>query len=194
MEPFNLILKKATAELHRSVEATSISRAILSPELSRVMYAEYLHKSFLVHHAAETRVFPLVTDVVRDVEGRVKTPFILSDLMHLDITHTPADAPLPDDDYRNSLAFNLGLLYVTEGSVLGGQYILKHVKKTLGEDAPGSFLNVYGERTGSTWKDFLEALNQYAGTAGETQKQEIIEGALYGFKWVEQLFSSPALA
>ncbi len=194
MEPFNLVLKKATDAMHRSVEATPVSRAILSPELSLALYAEYLHKSLLVQSAVETHVFPAVTGVVQDVESRRKVPSLLDDLAHLGKTHPPGEALLLDENYRHSLAFNLGLLYVTEGSVLGGQYILKHVKKTLGEDAPVAFLNVYGEKTGSTWKRFLDALNHYAATAGEDQQQEITEGALYGFQRVEHLFSLPALA
>lgn len=194
MEPFNLVLKKATSELHRSVEATPISRAIVSAELSTALYAEYLHRSFLVQADVEKYVFPAVTAVIKDVESRLKTPFILNDLMHLGKKDRPGDDSLLDANYRNSLAFNLGLLYVAEGSVLGGQYLLKHIKKTLGEETPGSFLNVYGERTGSIWKDFLEALNQYAATATEEQRQEITEGALYGFKRVEHVFSLPALA
>lgn len=194
MEPFNLILKKATEELHRSVEATPISGAMMSPALTADTYAEYLHKSFLVQSAVEKCVFPAVISVVKDVNARMKTPFILDDLMHLDKKHTPDDALLLDGDYRNSLPFNLGMMYVTEGSVFGGQYILKNVKKTLGEQAPGAFLNVYGERTGSTWKAFLEALNGFATTATEDQQHDIIEGALYAFKRVGHIFSLKELA
>lgn len=194
MEPFNLVLKNATSELHRSVEATPISRAIVSPELTTALYADYLHRSFLVQADVENYVFPVVAAVVKDVKSRLKTPFILDDLMRLGKTHRPGDDSLLDGNYRNSLAFNLGLLYVAEGSVLGGQYLLKHIKKTLGEETPGSFLNIYGERTGNTWKDFLEALNQYAATVTEEQRQEIIEGALYGFKRVEHVFRLAALA
>src|SRR5688572_13188740 len=156
MEPFHLILKKETEALHRSVEATPISQAIMSPGLTNALYAEYLQKSFLVQSAVETSVFPIVRTVVADVEARIKTPFILDDLMHLEKKHRPEGALLLDGDYRQGLAFNLGLLYVTEGSVLGGQYIMKNVRKTLGEQAPCAFLNAYGERTGSTWKNFLE--------------------------------------
>lgn len=194
MEPFNLILKNATEELHRSVEATSVSGAMMSPALTAGTYAEYLHKSYLVQSGAEQSVFPAVAGLVTDAHARIKTPAILADLAQLGKQPAPGEALLLDSDYRNSLPFNLGMMYVTEGSVLGGQYILKNVKKTLGEAAPGAFLNVYGERTGSTWKAFLEVLNGYAATATGEQKQEIIEGALYAFERVRHLFSARELA
>ncbi len=189
-ENFNLVLKKATEALHRSVEATPISGAMMSPELRPATYAAYLHKSFLVQSAVETSVFPAVSSIVEDLDVRAKTQLILDDLMHLGKTGVHSDARLLDGDYRNSPAFNLGILYVTEGSVLGGQYILKNVKKNLGEGAPGAFLNVYGEKTGSTWKAFLETLNAYAAKASEEEKQEMTEGALYAFKRVEHIFNS----
>lgn len=191
MESFNLILKHATEASHRSVEATAISRLVMSPALTLEGYAEYLYKSYLVQHAVETSAFPVLNTIVSDVNSRIKTPFILDDLMQLGKKHTPGEALLLDSNYRHTPAFNLGLMYVSEGSVLGGQYILKHVKKTLGEQTPCSFLNVYGERTGSTWKNFVEALNAYAGNASEPEKQEIIEGAMYGFKRVEFIFNLP---
>lgn len=191
MESFNLILKHATEASHRSIEATAISQLIMSPALTTEGYAEYLHKSYLVQHAVETSVFPILNTIVSDVSSRMKTPFILADLMQLGKKHTPGEALLLDSDYRHTPAFNLGLMYVSEGSVLGGQYILKHIKKILGEQTSCSFLNVYGERTGSTWKNFLSALNAYAANASESEKQEIIDGALYGFKRVEFIFNLP---
>ncbi len=194
MESFNLVLKKETEALHRSVEATPVSKAIMSPELTNDLYADYLQKSFLVQSAVETSVFSRVKTAVADVDARIKTPFILDDLMQLGKKHRPEGALLLDGDYRHTMPFNLGLLYVTEGSVLGGQYIMKNVRKTLGEQAPCAFLNVYGERTGSTWKNFLEALNGFAEKATEEEKREITEGALYGFKRVEHIFSLQALA
>lgn len=188
-ESFNLVLKQATEGLHRSVEANPISKAIMSPELRPADYAEYLQRSFLIHEGVETTVFPNVRAIVNDVEARIKTASILEDLLQLGKKQKPSGAMLLDEHYRNSPAFNLGLMYVTEGSVLGGQYILKNIKKTLGEGAPGAFLNVYGDKTGSTWKQFLEALNAFAEKASEAEKQEIIEGALYGFKQVGHVLS-----
>lgn len=193
-ENFNLVLKKATEGLHRSVEATPISGTMMSPGLNTELYTEYLHKSYLVQSAAESTIFPAVNGLVKDLNARTKTPSILKDLVQLGKMPAPGDALLLDGDYRHSQAFNMGMLYVTEGSVLGGQYILKNVKKNLGEDAPGAFLNVYGEKTGSAWKAFLDVLNGYAATASGQEKEEIIEGALYAFKRVEHIFNLEQLA
>jgi heme oxygenase len=193
MDQFNLKLKSATESLHRSVETTPISKAIMSHTLTPEEYGQYLHKMHVIHHSVEHVIFPTVNTVIKDVMARVKTPFITSDIAKLGSKADVSGYPLFDDDYKNNLNFNLGMLYVTEGSVLGGLYILKNVKQILGFETPGSFLNVYGEKTGSIWKNFIEQLNTYALTITDDAADEIIAGALYGFKRVGMVFSKDML-
>ncbi len=190
---FNLKLKSATESLHRSVETTPISKAIMSPLLTQDEYVQYLYKMYLIHSNVEQLVFPTVNTVINDVIARVKTPFLVSDMARLGKKADANVHSLLDDEYRNNLNFNVGLLYVTEGSVLGGLYILKHVKQTLGAATPGSFLNVYGDKTGTIWKNFIEQLNQHASKITEEESNEIIAGALYGFKRVGAVFSQESL-
>jgi len=61
--------------------------------------------------------------------------------------------PLP-----NGKASALGMLYVLEGSTLGGRSIRRRVEAS-GNDAPSlSFLDPYGEAAGARWRAFLAVL------------------------------------
>lgn len=190
MDTFNLVLKERTAQLHRAVESTGISMSILSPALNQDMYANYLERISLIHSAVETTVFPVLHNLIPDLDHRRKTPAIRNDLKRLERPGEYAGDPMLDVGYNNATDFNLGIMYVSEGSILGGQFILKHVKQVLGNDAPVEFLNIYGAQTGPLCKQFLESLNTYASAASEAQKQQIIAGAEYGFRRVEHLFSA----
>jgi heme oxygenase len=56
----------------------------------------------------------------------------------------------------------LGAMYVIEGSTLGGQYIARHVEHALGL-FPGNgdaYFRGFGDRTGSMWREFQDALEQ----------------------------------
>ncbi|MCH5717051.1 biliverdin-producing heme oxygenase [Niabella hibiscisoli] len=56
----------------------------------------------------------------------------------------------------------LGALYVLEGATLGGQFIIKQLKKNDSLAAlPLAYYNVYANQTGIRWKQFLEVINRY---------------------------------
>lgn len=54
----------------------------------------------------------------------------------------------------------LGALYVMEGATLGGQLLLRHLRRHFAHGAAGpfSFFQAYGEAVGPMWKAFGEAL------------------------------------
>lgn len=141
----------------------------------------------------EADVFPLLSAIVPDLAQRQKTQAIANDLRELDQEEVVKGAALLDENHNASPEFNLGMMYVTEGSVLGGQFILKHVRKVLGNEAPVAFLNVYGEHTGLLWKSFLDILNTHAAQGGEAARQTILAGAVYGFERVGHVFKAAGI-
>jgi heme oxygenase len=64
---------------------------------------------------------------------------------------------LPD---MNCQARRLGVMYVMEGSTLGGQLIARHVERVLGlsEGHGSAYFRGHGTRTGTMWKEFCEVL------------------------------------
>jgi heme oxygenase len=64
----------------------------------------------------------------------------------------------------------LGVMYVVEGSTLGGRAIHKECRR-LGLDPAGlSFFDVYGAETGPLWRRFCAVLQAHGGVA-ETSRQ-----------------------
>ncbi|HTG57041.1 MAG TPA: biliverdin-producing heme oxygenase, partial [Niabella sp.] len=71
--------------------------------------------------------------------------------------HIPVDQPSFIDEMEA-----LGALYVLEGATLGGQVIIKRLKKNDSFSTfPLAYYNVYTDHTGLMWKRFLENINQY---------------------------------
>lgn len=82
-----------------------------------------------------------------------------------------------------------GLMYVIEGSSLGGQMIAKHLEKTLGlHQANGaSFFVGDAAETGAHWRTFLATLNASVAT---DDPDATVDGARSGFRWVGQCLES----
>lgn len=179
-------LKTRTAEAHTRLEELPISKSILSESLDRESYAHYLKLMRDVVAETETRIFPLTTEAISDLESRRKLAHIEADLNH---ASTELSEPKTVFHKENmSPAFALGVLYVVEGSALGGRFILKNVEKSLGYSAEtgASYFAGYGNTTGSMWKHFMNELSQYEAThnAGD----EIMAGAVFAFESIEQHF------
>lgn len=91
------------------------------------------------------------------LEDRRKTPLLRSDLLYFE-REPSALALCPELPGGGTAAEMAGVMYVLEGSTLGGQLLAKHFARTLsvrpGEG--GSFFAGYGARTGAMWQAFRE--------------------------------------
>jgi len=103
---------------------------------------------------------------------RAKTPSLTLDLQALklsadDIDAQPLCQALPAISNEASA---LGVMYVLEGSTLGGQVLKRAMAERLGlGPANGTgFFDVYGAHTGTYWRSFLDRLGQ-ASTAPAAQ-------------------------
>ncbi|CAK14676.1 biliverdin-producing heme oxygenase [Pseudomonas entomophila] len=117
---------------------------------------------------------------------RRKAPALARDLRALNHTpHSIGTLPrchaLPGID---STASALGVMYVLEGSTLGGQVLKRAMAERLGIDADsgGAFLDVYGPATGANWRAFLQRLAE-ASAATQTQS---VDAAIATFECFEQ--------
>jgi len=185
-------LRSKTHSIHRLIEQTEISKAIISPGVTLVQYEQYLQKVLCLHRAVEETIHPLLSTYIPDLAERQKSEKILSDLKELHFQ--PKNYPISflDAEFIPSIGFCFGILYVVEGSTLGGMYILKNMIASVGKDnqIPTKFLTAYGQHTGSKWKMFLETLNEYVNSRNADEAEEVIKGATYGFNQVYKLFKA----
>jgi heme oxygenase len=183
---FHQELKSRTTQAHDRLEALPISKSILSPAVSLKEYAQYLSLMQPIVADVEKRIFPMLTDVIDDLEIRRKSASIENDLRCLGFQPaTTTDAVFN----AGSKAFALGIMYVVEGSAIGGRFILKNLEKSLGlsESAGASYFAGYGSTTGSVWKRFVGQMAEFEEKTGTAD--EIIAGAEYAFSVIEKQLS-----
>jgi len=163
-ELFLTKLRQKTSASHKQLEDNEYSKAILLPTVTLADYQTYIAKMYGVVVACERDIFPLINAVIPDLELRYKASFILKDLENTGV-ETRFLQNLPEYHFTVSNAAEaMGVMYVLEGSTLGGKFLYKHINQFLGLDAQNgaSYFWGYGQQTGLLWKTFIAALNGFA--------------------------------
>ncbi|MFH7018403.1 biliverdin-producing heme oxygenase [Flavobacterium sp. FlaQc-47] len=184
-------LKNQTATAHKKLESLPVSASILSPNMEMDDYYHYLSLMYDVHSSTQKVVFPLLADLIPDLKEREKTPLIMDDLSYLNYK-TGKTTPVFTKS-NISIPFALGILYVVEGSTLGGRFILKNLETIPGLDQQKgvAYFSGYGNKTGSYWKNFLNILTSYQEE--HHNEDEIIGGAVYAFECIYNHFLNPVI-
>jgi len=175
-------LRKYTAESHKQLENNKLSTEILSPNVTVANYQAYIARMYGVMAGCENNVFPILLEVFPDLKQREKSDLIVKDLESTGLLRTEIER-LPVCDFSfSTIGQALGIMYVLEGSTLGGRVLYKHIHKTLGldESTGASFFWGYGSETGSMWKNFIHTFSEYA--IAENCEQEVISSASQTFK------------
>lgn len=124
-----------------------------------------------------------------DIGNRRKTALLEKDLELLGMDHTAiGQIPLCAMATDLSAAQAMGMLYVIEGSTLGGAVIARHIQKTLGIDAGNgaAYFQPYGQQAGSYWKAFVGHMVSFA--LEQKKEQELIAAATATFKEIHDWF------
>ncbi len=178
-------LRNKTKESHLFLESLPVSKSILNPEIDTKSYSLYLNLMLDVTLALEKEVFPLIENEVDEIELRKKSSVIENDLKQINEPRVSRNFSF-DLNQNTSVAFAMGIMYVLEGSTLGGRFILKNVseKLNLDETNGASYFSGYGNKTGSFWKNFLANLTIFE--SNNNAEESIIEGADFAFKKIAQ--------
>ena len=157
-------LKEATEKIHSEIEE---STRLLSPTLSLTEYQTYLAKlyGFYTQIECQCDFFQYEFERVKlNLLERKKMSLLEQDLIECKITPTS----IPLCIYNPSLktfADCLGCLYVLEGSTLGSQFVLSHLKRRFHPECRQwsfHYLDCYGIHTREMWNKFLQSLNYYS--------------------------------
>lgn len=185
-------LRETTGPMHQKLEQTLTSRQVVNPDLSLADYENYLRKIYNLHSEIEEKIFPLLEKQVENIEQREKVAAISKDLENVGSPEPIQKVSFTNENFIADPAFCMGIMYVSEGSTLGGLHIVKNVSASLGESVKGAtnFLTVYGEQTGSKWKQFMQELDQFQLSVDDVTRQRIIDGAVYGFERTYEIFNN----
>ena len=150
-------LKEATREAHERTEQHALMGSMMQEPLDLGVYRSVLRCFLAFVRPLEARLAEQVDweALGLDHHARHKTPWLEHDLALLGVDPaTVSDAP--EAPAPEGPAEALGCRYVLEGSTLGGQYIVKHLRKELPGDlqAAVAYFDGYGGETGSKWKAF----------------------------------------
>lgn len=177
-------LKSETLLQHQRIEAT------LPPPENRGEYENRLI-GFLGFVAPwENKISAALHEYPEVIEGRLKAELLRQDLRELGVEPSRfgplmSSTALPPIE---SVPEALGSMYVMEGSTLGGQFIVRELRRTLGL-APEQcrYFSSYGSEVGRRWQDFRRQLLRFS----DTENDEImVRSALQTFSALETWFSS----
>jgi heme oxygenase len=152
-------LKLATAAAHSNLECVLAKRGYFD---GREEYIHYLQRSLAFQDEAERALdIPMTVEAVPDWNERRRAHLARADLATLGAPerHFPhSSGRLPRLASSEDV---LGMVYVLEGSTLGGAYLLKQLAP-LGITAShgGSHLASYGSNRGKMWQRFLFTLEE----------------------------------
>ncbi|TNC05360.1 biliverdin-producing heme oxygenase [Methylobacterium terricola] len=163
--PVSPILERLRAETREAHEAIERDLAWETRVTTRGGYRALLVRFWGLHVVLE----PALADAVRDpafFDPRRRLGHLAADLRVLGLDEAAIDAlpravsmPLPSDRHQ---AF--GVLYVLEGSTLGGQVIAKRIGRQLGLSPEDGcrYYAAHGRETGPMWKAFRQRLAEEA--------------------------------
>ncbi|MBE8720353.1 biliverdin-producing heme oxygenase [Sphingobacterium pedocola] len=150
-------IKESTSAAHQKLEGTVVRQ--LKAIRSNADYAEVLKNFYAYFNAVEKAIMPYITnEVLPDYVQRRNSSYIKQDVEELgeSVDHLP-EVNVPQ---VTSPLEALSALYVLEGSIMGGPYIVQMLNK-YGITGGTSFFSGYGEDTGKMWAAFTAVLNTY---------------------------------
>ncbi len=178
-QPVRDALKDATNDYHNRLNQHNLLAGLTQPSYSLDMYRTLLSAYYILYQALESRLiaFQSPQSGQLDYSQRIKLPWICNDLAFLGIEpiatikSTALTIPVPT---ASSIGEYTGVLYVIEGSMLGGQLISRSLAENhgLSGETGACFYHGYGKNTATMWKDFLGFAESIAEDAGERRLAE----------------------
>ena len=152
-------LKLATAAAHSSLECVLAKRGYFD---GREQYIHYLQRFLAFQEEAEHALeIPITVDAVPDWTERRRAHLARADLATLGapVRQFPRSCGrLPGIASHEQV---LGIVYVLEGSTLGGAYLLRQLAPLgITQTHGGSYLASYGSNRGKMWQRFLFMLEE----------------------------------
>ncbi|HLS31852.1 MAG TPA: biliverdin-producing heme oxygenase [Flavobacteriaceae bacterium] len=150
------VLKEKTFSIHQKTEAAVIRK--IKQVDSEADYVELLKCFYSYFSTVEKNIAPYLTeDILPDLKDRRDARYIKEDIETLGGSMDnlpPATSPQINDTLEA-----LSAMYVLEGSLMGGPYIVKMLEKR-GIERGFSFFNGYGENSEQMLGAFMDVVNK----------------------------------
>ena len=123
-------LRNETNALHQQLDSNSPLAQLTTAELTQQQYAEILNLLYQPQKQLEQVLLPAINEFIPAYQLEARHRLIKQDIAQLGSEITQ---PTIWSKQLNTQAEVLGVLYVLEGSKLGGRFILSNLKKVLPE-------------------------------------------------------------
>lgn len=165
------LLKSTTAYAHKKLEGQFDLQTLSESSHNLSTYLQRFH-AVVAPIESELLLFEdKLSELGLDLGPRLKSGILKEDLQKLG---SEPQAHVLEFDVINSVYEALGVLYVLEGSTLGGQVITKALKKN---NLEAKYFDPYGAQTISFWNSLKDVLNKVSSE----HEEEVLTGALKAF-------------
>lgn len=178
------LLKEQTKILHDKVEEKLQSQKIMDKSYTLQDYHQLLKSNYNFLLEFEDAVFANIsneTKVKLQSDERRKLPVITKDLAGFENLENSRSK---DISIKNE-AEALGILYVMEGSTLGGNIIARNLAKNPNfQEVTFNYFGFYGEKTGPFWKNFKDVLEE---KSEQYDSEDFLDGAKRAYQFLLNL-------
>lgn len=174
-------LKENTKQFHDHVEAKYQSQRIFDKSYTLDHYRKIIWFNYLFHLNFEKIVFEKINEETAkaiQLEARRKL-----NLLEIDLENLSLERNKPDDlIFVENEAEAMGVLYVMEGSSLGGNVIKKQLSANpYFADVNFNYFGCYDQKTGEYWKNFKEILDH---KFTEPQFSQVLAGTKKAYQFL----------
>lgn len=179
MSSLRMRLKTVTKPMHDELENTELAGLLASGTIGKKLYVKYLQKLYSIHNTLEVKMqnMPQWKEYGIDIFQRSRRELILQDLASLSATPLSDEA---DVELKVSLNFYtaIGVLYVLEGSTMGGRILSQRLAGIKGDDGISvtRYFEAYKDNTLGLWSEYCSFLDAVDIKHNE-KNNEIILGA-----------------
>ncbi len=186
-----MLLRHATLQYHVRLNHHPLLVGITQPNYNLANYHKLLFTYFHLYKALESLINEFLgrQHCVFDYDKRYKLAWLIDDLayMHQDSPQLSCSLNLPA---LNTVGQLVGVLYVIEGSTLGGQLISRSLNEHHGltRNTGARFFYGYGENTAIMWQNFIDFADCISGD--EIQCRAAEDAACQTFQLFNQVLDN----
>lgn len=164
----NIKIKEETFSAHQKTEGIVVRK--IKTINSEADYIQILRSFYAYFNAIEKATAPYINEtILPDLKQRRDSSYIQRDIEALG-GNIENLSPVKTPEIHDILDA-LAAMYVLEGSIMGGPYIVKMLEKR-NIDKGVSFFQGYGRESGEMWAKFITILNEH-GTGSSTHQRAI---------------------
>lgn len=192
--PVHKRLKKLTKPFHEELEECVFPKKLAAGKMTQGEYKNYMQVMHQFHSQTEPYFLEYSewTEFGIEIHSRLRTQFLKEDLKNLGISDPQPFRPGLNVRRPLNFAQSAGMLYVLEGSTMGGMILSKKADELFFDRLAGSctrYFSAYREETIPKWQQYCSFLNNYYISHPDSE-DDIISGACICFMTVKRFLDA----